>query len=105
MTRARKVDANHAEIRDGLRAVLGSKSVVDTSSIGGGYGDLMVAREGVTSWIEIKRPGPPSARKLTPAEEKFRRWCDAHKIGYLVVQSLDEALSGLLLRGKREKVV
>jgi len=40
MTYARKVDTNHAEIRDGLRAA--GYQVVDTSKFGAGFPDLIV---------------------------------------------------------------
>lgn len=38
--RAAKVDASHAEVRDGLRAL--GWSVLDTSAVGGGFPDLVV---------------------------------------------------------------
>ena len=70
MSYARRVDANHADIATALRE--GGAVVVDTSHFGQGIPDLWVTSHAFTGWLEIKDGSkPPSARKLTPAEEKF----------------------------------
>lgn len=89
MSRAKRTDANHAEIRSALRKVTDCE---DTHALGDGFPDL-VARHLRTQHailIEVKDPSkPPSARKLTPAElEMSRRWT----VGYVVVMTTDEAL-------------
>lgn len=65
-------DANHAAIAQVLRAA--GCWVEDTSSLGGGAPDLWVChgRECTGLWLEVKDGRkPPSARKLTPAEDRW----------------------------------
>ena len=65
---ARKKDANHNTLTAVFEA-LGCR-VMDTSRLGGGAPDAIVQFGGMTMLIEIKDGSkPPSARKLTPAEE------------------------------------
>jgi hypothetical protein len=81
---ARKVDRNHAEIRDGLRAC--GFRVADTSRLGSGFPDLVVSAYAVLWMVEIKMPGEP----LTEDEQVFADLWAEH---YLVAHSLEEALS------------
>ncbi len=62
----------------------------DAAKMGGGLADLISEHiDGRIVFIEVKRPGPPSARTLTPAEEKFRAlWPHS----YVIAQSQEEAL-------------
>lgn len=96
--RAAKTDANHAEIRQAFRAL--GCSVADTSAVGGGFSDLVVARAHKTCLVEVKDGSlPASRRKLTTEQETFRAsW---HGV-YAVVGSLDdvEALVTLELSHK-----
>lgn len=70
MRRAAKVDDNHAEIVAALRTM--GASVLDLSRVGKGCGDILVGAYGSTVFCEIKDGSkPPSARKLTPDQEKF----------------------------------
>jgi hypothetical protein len=96
--RAAKVDANHAEIRDGLRQIPGCK-VKDTSNIGGGFPDLVVGLRGKTVLIEIKDGAKvPSARKLTYAQREF---CDNWTGGTIfVVESLEQATAVVMNEAK-----
>lgn len=94
MRRAAKVDANHAEIVKALRGV--GCGVLDLSGVGNGCPDLLVH---APTWphavalIEVKDCNkPPSARKLTPAQEKFHR---AWKGPLHVVTSPAEALAAV----------
>lgn len=89
---AKKTDANHAEIRDGLRAL--GWDVYDFSGIGGGLPDLGVALvPGVPHFIEIKDGDKPlSAQKLTKKQEEW------HSFAWQMtsrVTSLDEAIEAL----------
>ena len=52
MRRAARRDANHATIRDALRAA--SYAVSDLGTAGPGVPDLYVSRRGVGRWVEIK---------------------------------------------------
>jgi hypothetical protein len=63
-------------------------SVADLSRIGGGIPDLAVGLYGRTVLVEVKDGRkPPSARKLTPDEDRFRRGWKGY---YAIVESLDD---------------
>ena len=84
---AAKVDANHADIRDGLRQC--GFEVLDLSRAGEGVPDLLVrSRDGHPAFLEIKSNGG----RLTPAETRFAAMTPGL---YLVVYSLEEALERL----------
>lgn len=90
MRLAAKVDATHAEIRDGLRKC--GFSVFDCSKLGAGFPDLIVGRYGVSYLIEVKSPrGRKTAEdRLQKAQIAFR---DAWKGGpVLACSSLEDAL-------------
>jgi len=86
--RAARVDANQKEVVDALRAC---GAYVRVITQGDGLPDLLVGYQGHTVLMELKDGRkPPSARMLTPAEEKFHsEW----KGGLCkVINSVDEAL-------------
>lgn len=99
MRRAARQDANHTEIIKALRGV--GCEVHDTSDVGGGFPDLVVKTPEIAG-DDFKRPGrllmvevkdgrkPPSARKLTPAQEEFSKRWEGH---WVCVTSVDEALA------------
>lgn len=67
---ASRVDGNQPAIVKALRAV--GCSILYTHTLKNCF-DILVGYRGRTFLIEIKDPvQPPSARKLTPGEEKFR---------------------------------
>jgi hypothetical protein len=69
--RIKKVDRNQPEIVKQLRKIPGV-SVAHTHTVGDGFSDLVVGYKGKNYLCEVKDPAkPPSARKLTPDEEKF----------------------------------
>lgn len=82
MTRyARRVDRNHAAIRDGLRQV--GYKVFDCSRLGGGFPDLLAWDGKRLTLLEVKMPG----EYLTIDEELF------HKVfPVAVVRNVDEAI-------------
>jgi hypothetical protein len=83
-----RVDGNQSALVADLRKAGFRVEVV--SMLGAGRGDLIVARNGLMRWVEVKDPSqPPSARKLTPDEADWQaRW-----EGYVItVTSLDEVL-------------
>jgi hypothetical protein len=92
MRYAKKVDRNHAEIRDGLRKL--GFDVYDMSGAGDGLPDLGVSiAPGVVHFIEVKDGDKPlSAQKLTKRQEEWHRfaWQMTSK-----VRSLDEAVEAL----------
>lgn len=89
--RAAKRDANHGEIVDALRSA--GCGVVDLAAVGAGVPDLLVCGPVYpfpAHLLEIKDGGkPPSARRLTPDQERFHA---AWKGEIHVVTSVDEAL-------------
>ncbi len=93
MRHAKRTDRNHQEVRDGLRNL--GFDVLDLSDVGGGVPDLCVRSldHGLPTFLEVKDGKlPPSARKLTPAEQKWRTYCG--QITYTVT-SLEEAIEVL----------
>jgi len=69
--RARRVDANHSDIKDA--AIKAGLRVYDTSSVGLGFPDLVVQFGDVTVLWEVKNPQqPPSKRRLTPEQQVAR---------------------------------
>jgi len=83
MTHARRVDNEHAKIRDTLRA--SGYCVIDTHALGFGFPDLLVVGKcGLVVLMEIKTPG----EKLDAAEIKFHA---AYTGRICIVYSVDEA--------------
>lgn len=88
MRRAGRVDDNQPQIVADLRRL--GLEVAITSSLGGGFPDIVVARAGVNWLFEIKDANkPPSARKLTPAEELWHQFWTGQVD---VITSTDDAL-------------
>ncbi len=72
MRRAAKKDGNHDEIVAALQEY--GWWTYSTAGLGDGFPDLIAVRNGQTWLIEIKNGWlPPSARRLTDDEERFRR--------------------------------
>jgi len=93
MRHAKRTDANHAAIRDGLRQL--GYDVLDLSDVGGGVPDLCVRNPDgwMPCFLEVKDGAkPPSARGLTESEVVWMRYC-----GYCtrIVLTLDEAVTAI----------
>jgi hypothetical protein len=88
MRYANRIDANQGRIVEALR---GAGAFVRIISQGDGIPDLLVGYQGFTILMEVKDGDkPPSARKLTEAEQKF---FDEWTGGMLVIlNSVEEAL-------------
>ena len=84
MTRPRRTDANHAEIRNGLRKL--GYTVFDRSQFGHGFPDLIVRVGADIVLLEVKQ----GREGLTPMEEAF-----AVLFPVSIVRSLDEAIAAL----------
>ncbi len=89
MRRAAKIDANQNQVVKDLRKL--GFSVRITSSLGQGFVDLVLGKAKKNYLVELKDGSkPPSARKLTPDEEKFiEEW----KGSVIVASSLEEILN------------
>lgn len=72
MRYAKRVDANHAQVVKEFKELLPEASVFDLSGAGRGIPDILVGLNGFNYLFEIKDGSkPPSARKLTKAQEKL----------------------------------
>src|SRR3990172_4991298 len=92
MRRRARTDENQAAYVRALRQIPGV-SVLDLSRLGQGAPDLAVGYDGRTTLVELKNPAmPPSARKLTPDEERFR---DGWTGSYLTTTDLSEILEAI----------
>lgn len=92
MRRAAKVDANQAEIVAALRAI--GATVTSLATVGNGCPDIVVGYRGINLLYEIKDGRKPkSARALT---EKEKAWHAAWAGQACIVESVDEAIDGLL---------
>lgn len=86
--RAARVDANAPQIVAALRAAGATVRVIIQ---GAGLPDLLVGYKGQTYLLEVKDgKKPPSARKLTPDEQKFfDEWTGGPCV---IVTSVEDAL-------------
>jgi hypothetical protein len=80
VTRRRRTDHNHSEIRNGLRKL--GYTVFDSSRFGYGFPDLLVLRGDALFLLEVKT----GREALTPSEDVF-----AAHFPVSVVHDLDEA--------------
>ncbi len=84
----KRTDDNQTKVVSALRKC--GFSVAITSSLGDGFGDILVGARGKNFLIELKNDKkPPSKRKLTKDENKFK---DSWTGQYDVCKNLDEIL-------------
>ena len=96
VVRAKRTDANHAAIRDGLRKA--GVWVTDLSGLGNGVPDLLCCNVKEFVLLEVKDGSkPPSARKPTPLEQVFLETAWNRQAPVFVVTSLDEAMAAVRL--------
>ena len=103
MRYAKRTDANHAAIRDALRAA--GYKVADLSACGGGIPDAIVAMpmpgwmQSIPAFLEFKDGEKvKSAQKLTKAQTVWREYADG--VTY-TVNSVQSALDALALHRSR----
>lgn len=65
--RRARVDANHGEIVAALRSC--GWTVIDTSRLGSGFPDLLIARGGRIELVEVKDGAKPLSRQKATAAE------------------------------------
>jgi hypothetical protein len=91
MRRANRIDDNQNDIVAALRKAGATVRVI---SQGEGIPDLLVGFRGETILLEVKDGNkPPSARTLTPAEQKFFNEWEGGLC--MVVKSVEDALEML----------
>lgn len=92
MRRAAKVDSNHGDVVEALRAA--GASVQSLAAIGKGCPDLLVGYRGMWLLFEVKDgTRSPSRRKLTPDQEE---WIKASKGGAVwLITSIPDAMYAL----------
>ena len=81
MRRAARVDANQAREVDIVRRA--GLDVIHTHQLGAGKPDFFVTHKDRSCWhaFKLKNPKrPPSARKLTPAQEALHALMPIHKV-------------------------
>jgi hypothetical protein len=88
--RIKKVDTNQSKLVAQMRKIPGLR-VAHTHTVGNGFPDVVISYKGVNYLFEIKDPSkPPSARKLTPDEEKFHStWTGSIH----VIEKIEDVLS------------
>lgn len=90
--RAARRDANHKDVGDYLRDL--GWSVLDLADLGDGCPDYAVSKPNWAALVEVKDGSkPPSARKLTPKEQKVK---DDWQGPYVVALSGEDAAVQLL---------
>lgn len=95
--RAGRIDANQPEIVAAFRRL--GCTVAITSNVRDGFPDIVVGFRGINLLVEIKDGSKiPSARKLTPDEQKFH---DNWKGGAVIVESVDDVVA--LINGLERK--
>lgn len=83
-----KVDANQPEIVKAFKGL--GFSVAHTHTLGKGFPDIVVGKQGQSFLIEIKDGSQvPSKRKLTPPEQIFK---DAWKGQFDIIESIDDVV-------------
>jgi Holliday junction resolvase len=92
MRRAAKVDANHGQVVEALKAA--GASVQSLAAIGKGCPDLLVGYKGMWLLFEVKDgTRSPSRRKLTPDQDE---WIKASRGGPVwLITSIPDALDAL----------
>lgn len=88
MRRAARLDDNHPEIVSAFKKL--GCSVLDIHSLKN-CGDLLISRNLKSAIVEVKDGSkPPSARKLTSGEEKFRKGWQGL---YFVVEDVSDVIA------------
>ena len=89
MTRyAKRTDANHKDIVTELRTF--GFIVKDTSAVGRGFPDILVAKDRKAIGVEIKDKG--KRKQVTDFEIEMRVWWRELGMNYIVAESTEEIL-------------
>lgn len=88
MRRIARTDSNHTEVINAFRQL--GWSVYSTHQLGGGFPDIVVAKNSFTALVEVKDGNkPPSKRQLTPDEKIFHENWQGEIV---IIESLDDIL-------------
>lgn len=91
MRRRAKVDGNHKQIVEALRAA--GWYVKDVSRAGDGFVDLVAAKGGRLELIEVKDPAqPPNKRALTEAETQVHLGFARSGVEVRILMTVEEAV-------------
>ncbi len=96
MRRAARIDANHREIVEGLRAI--GAGVTSLAAVGGGCPDLLASYRGRWHALEVKQPAGPRGGASASGQhlrETQRRWIEQHRAPVHVVRSVSDALEAI----------
>lgn len=86
---AKRIDANHGAVVVALRRL--GWHVVPTFEQGGGFPDLLCAKAGRLVQIEVKDGSkPPSARKLTPDEQRYHSQMELAGCPVVVIERIEQ---------------
>ena len=86
---AKRRDANHRDVIRAFEAY--GWTVADTADLGDGFPDVLIAKGGVMRQVEIKDGSKPlSARKLTPAEQRYHARLAAAGCPVLVIDTIEQ---------------
>ena len=92
MRRRARVDANHRAVIEALRAC--GWHVHDTSRLGGGFPDLVIAKGCRLEMVEVKDGAKPlSKQQMTPDEQRVYDAFIAHGVRILLVNSVEKAVA------------
>lgn len=85
-----RVDRNHAEVREALRAY--GWDVQDLSDLGGGMPDLLARKPGRFHFCEVKDGSkPPSAQQLTAKQVRLHALFQSVGIPVVILRSVADA--------------
>jgi hypothetical protein len=99
MRKASRVDDNQVEVARALRDA--GATVMHLHRVGGGCPDLCVGYRGITYLVEVKDGSkPPSAQKLTPAQEDWHRDWRGHACVVNSPEAALAAIGAIQVRGK-----
>ncbi len=93
MTRyAKRVDANHSEIREALKRA--GWIVQDMSAVGDGFPDLHARKGSRGCFIEVKDGAKsPSRRQLTPAQVRVHALLQSVGLEVQVIETIEQAVN------------
>lgn len=79
-------DRNHSEIKRHAESL--GFTVFDTADLAGGFCDLILIKNKYVFFVEVKDgEKPPSQKKLTPDEIKFKEKIEAQECNFIIAET------------------